>query len=90
MLVTVGGVAARGYYSYADAFLSASASNDVASPALTDKQVVKTTLISRARGLSLTTEVRLDSCPLNKAEPGIGDKHSKCELLESYVKPAEG
>ena len=56
MLVTVGGVAARGYYSYADAFLSkASASNDVASPALTDKQVVKTHFDFKGGGLSLTT-----------------------------------
>ena len=39
MLVTVGGIAARGYYSHADAFLSkASAGNDIESPARTDKQ----------------------------------------------------
>ena len=26
---------------------------------------------------------------LNKAEPGIGDKHFKCEELKAYVEPAE-
>ena len=91
VLVTVGGVAARGYYSYADAFLSkASASNDVASPALTDKQVVKTHFDFKSAGI-ISDYKRCDwtRAQLNKAEPGIGDKHFKCELLESYVKPAE-
>ena len=34
--------------------------------------------------------MRLDSCPNStRAEPGIGDKHFKCEELKAYVEPAE-
>ena len=90
VLLTVGGVAARGYYSHANAFLSkASAGNGVASPALTDKQV-KTHFDFKSAGL-ISDYKRCDwtRAQLNKAEPGIGDKHFKCEQLESYTKPAE-
>ena len=90
VLVTVGGIAARGYYSHADAFLSkASAGNDIESPALTDKQD-KVHFDFKSAGI-ISDYKRCDwtRVQLNKAEPGIGDKHFKCEELKAYVEPAE-
>ena len=90
VLVTVGGIAARGYYSHADAFLSkASAGNDIESPALTDKQD-KVHFDFKSAGI-ISDYKRCDwtRIQLNKAEPGIGDKHFKCEELKAYVEPAE-
>ena len=90
MLVTVGGIAARGYYSHADAFLSkASAGNDIESPALTDKQD-KVHFDFKSAGI-ISDYRRCDwtRVQLNKAEPGIGDKHFKCEELKSYEKPID-
>ena len=90
VLVTVGGIAARGYYSHADAFLSkASAGNDIESPALTDKQD-KVHFDFKSAGI-ISDYRRCDwtRVQLNKAEPGIGDKHFKCEELKAYVEPAE-
>ena len=90
MLVTVGGIAARGYYSHADAFLSkASAGNDIESPALTDKQD-KVHFDFKSVGI-ISEYKRCDwtRVQLNKAEPGIGDKHFKCKELKVYVEPAE-
>ena len=90
VLVTVGGIAARGYYSHADAFLSkASAGNDIASPALTDKQD-KVHFDFKSAGI-ISDYKRCDwtRIQLNKAEPGIGDKHFKCEELKSYEEPVD-
>ena len=90
MLVTVGGIAARGYYSHADAFLSkASAGNDIESPALTDKQD-KVHFDFKSAGI-ISDYKRCDwtRIQLNKAEPGIGDKHFKCEELRSYEEPVD-
>ena len=90
LLVTLGGVAVRGYYSHADAFLSkASAGNDIESPALTDKQD-KVHFDFKSAGI-ISDYRRCDwtRVQLNKAEPGIGDKHFKCEELKAYVEPAE-
>ena len=90
MLVTLGGIAARGYYSHADAFLSkASAGNDIESPALTDKQE-KAHIDFKSAGIISDYE-RCDwtRIQLNKAEPGIGGKHFKCEELRSYEEPVD-
>ena len=90
VLVTVGGIAARGYYSHADAFLSkASASNEIESPALTDKQD-KVHFDFKSAGI-ISDYKRCDwtRIQLNKAEPGIGDKHFKCEELRSYEEPVD-
>ena len=90
VLVTVGGIAARGYYSHADAFLSkASAGNDIESPALTDKQD-KAHFDFKSAGI-ISDYKRCDwtRIQLNKAEPGIGDKHFKCEELRSYEEPVD-
>ena len=90
VLVTVGGVAARGYYSYADAFLSkASASNDVASTALNGKKAKGHFGFKSAGIISDFKRCHWTRAQLNKAEPGIGDKHFKCEELKAYVEPAE-
>ena len=90
LLVTVGGLGARAYYSHADAFLSAkSAKDDAASSAQTDKQV-KTHFDFKSAGI-ISDYRRCDwtRVQLNKAEPGIGDKHFKCEEIKSYVQPFE-
>jgi hypothetical protein len=90
VLVTVGGIAARGYYSHADAFLSkASAGNDIESSALTDKQD-KVHFDFKSAGI-ISDYKRCDwtRIQLNKAEPGIGDKHFKCEELRSYEEPVD-
>ena len=90
VLVTVGGIAARGYYSHADAFLSkASAGIDIESPALTDKQD-KVLFDFKSAGI-ISDYKRCDwtRIQLNKAEPGLGDKHFKCEELRSYEKPVD-
>ena len=90
MLVTVGGIAARGYYSHADAFLSkASAGNDVASPALPDKQDKAHFDFKSAGIISDYKRCNWTRIQLNKAEPGIGDKHFKCEELRSYEEPVD-
>ena len=90
VLVTVGGVAARGYYSHADAFLSkALAGNDVASLASNGKQAKAHFGFKSAGIISDFKRCHWTRAQLNKAEPGIGDKHFKCEQLESYTKPAE-
>ena len=90
LLVTLGGLGARAYYSHADAFLSAkSAKDDAASSAQTDKQV-KTHFDFKSAGI-ISDYRRCDwtRVQLNKAEPGIGDKHFKCEEIKSYVQPFE-
>ena len=90
VLVTVGGIAARGYYRHADAFLSkASAGNDIESPALTDKQD-KVLFDFKSAGI-ISDYKRCDwtRIQLNKAEPGLGDKHFKCEELRSYEEPVD-
>ena len=90
VLVTVGGIAARGYYSHADAFLSkASAGNEIESPALTDKQD-KVHFDFKSAGI-ISDYKRCDwtRIQLNKAEPGLGDKHFKCEELRSYEEPVD-
>ena len=90
VLVTVIGLGARAYYSHADAFLSTkTARDDAASSALTDKQG-KAHFDFKSAGI-ISDYKRCDwtRTQLNKAEPGTGDEHFKCEELKSYVQPVE-
>ena len=90
VLVVAAGLGARAYYSHADAFLSTkSARDDAASSALTDKQG-KAHFDFKSAGI-ISDYKRCDwtRVQLNKAEPGTGDKHFKCEELKAYVEPAE-
>ena len=90
LLVTVSGLGARVYHSHADAFLSTmSARDDADSSALTDKQG-KSHFDFKSAGI-ISDYKRCDwtRVQLNKAEPGIGDKHFKCEELKAYAEPAE-
>ena len=90
LLVTVGGLGARGYYSHADAFLSTeSARNDAASSALTDKTDTARFDFKSAGLISDYKRCHWTRAQLNEAEPGKGDKHFKYEELKSYVQPAE-
>ena len=90
VLVTVGGLAVRGYYSHAEAFLSkVSAGNDVASSALNSQQAKAHFGFKSAGIISDFKRCHWTRAQLNKAEPGIGDKHFKCEELKAYVEPAE-
>ena len=90
LLVTVGGLGARGYYSHADAFLrTESAGNDAASFAVTDKQVEAHFDFKSAGIISDFQRCHWTRGQLNKAEPGIGNEYFKCEELKSYVEPVE-
>ena len=90
VLVTVSGLVARAYYSHADAFLSTkSARGDAASSALTDKQGKSHFDFKSAGIISDFKRCDWTRAQLNKAEPGKGDKHFKCEELKAYVEPAE-
>ena len=86
LLVTVGGLGARGYYSHVDAFLpTETAGNDAASPALTDKQAKAHFDFKSAGIISDFKRCDWTRAQLNKAEPGTGDEHFKCEQLKSYA-----
>ena len=91
MLVTLGGLGARGYYSHTDAFLPTElAGNDADSSAVSVKQA-KAHFDFKSAGI-ISDYKRCDwtTCAqLNKAEPGTGDRHFKCEELNSYVQPVE-
>ena len=90
VLVTVSGLVAWAYYSHADAFLSTkTARYDVASSALTEKQGKAHFDFKSAGIISDYRRCDWTRVQLNKAEPGIGDKHFKCEELKAYVEPAE-
>ena len=90
VLVAVSGLGARVYYSHADAFLpTKSARVHDASSALTDKQGNAHFDFKSAGIISDFKRCDWTRVQLNKAEPGIGDKHFKCEELKSYVEPAE-
>ena len=90
VLVVAVGLGARAYYSHADAFLSTkSARGDAASSALTDKQGKSHFDFKSAGIISDFKRCDWTRVQLNKAEPGIGDKHFKCEELKAYVEPAE-
>ena len=90
VLVTVSGLGARAYYSNTDAFLlPKSSKDDAASAALTDKQGKAHFDFKSAGIISDFKRCHWTRAQLNKAEPGIGDKHFKCEQLESYVEPGE-
>ena len=92
LLVTVGGLGARGYYSHADAFLpTETAENDAASSAVTDKQEQgRAHFDFKSAGIiSDFKRCHWTRAQLNKAEPGTGDEHFKCEELKSYVVPVE-
>ena len=90
VLVTVSGLGALSYFSHADAFLSTkSARDDAASSALTDKQRKAHFDFKSAGIISDFKRCDWTRVQLNKAEPGIGDRHFKCEELKSYVEPAE-
>ena len=90
VLVTVSGLGARDYFSHADAFFSTkSAGSDSASSALTDKQDQAHFDFKSAGIISDYKRCDWTRVQLNKAEPGTGDKHFKCEELKAYVEPAE-
>ena len=90
LLVVAVGLAARAYYSHAEAFLSPkSARDDAASSALTDKQGKAHFDFKSAGIISDFKRCDWTRVQLNKAEPGTGDKHFKCEELKAYVEPAE-
>ena len=90
VLVVAVGLGARAYYSHADAFLSTkSARGDSASSALTDKQGKFHFDFKSAGIISDFKRCDWTRAQLNKAEPGKGDKHFKCEELKAYVEPAE-
>ena len=90
LLVTVGGLGARGYYSHADAFLpTESAGNYVASSAVTAKRGNTHFDFKSAGIISDFKRCHWTRAQLNKAEPGTGDVHFKCEELKSYVEPVE-
>ena len=90
VLVVAVGLGARAYYSHADAFLSTkSARGDAASSALTDKQGKYHFDFKSAGIISVFKRCDWTRAQLNKAEPGKGDKHFKCEELKAYVEPAE-
>ena len=86
LLVTLGGLGARGYYSHADALLlTKSDGNDAASPAVTDKQAKAHFDFKSAEIVSDYKRRDWTRTQLNKAEPGRGDEHFKCEEFKSYV-----
>ena len=90
LLVTLGALGARGYYSHADGFLpTESAGNDAASFALTDKQAKAHFDFKSAGIISEYKRCDWTRAQLNKAEQGKGDEHFKCEELKSYVQPVE-
>ena len=90
LLLAVGCLGARSYYSHTDAFLSKGlAGNNAASSALTDKQGKAHFDFKSAGIISDYRRCDWTRVQLNKAEPGIGDKHFKCEELKAYVEPAE-
>ena len=90
LLVTVGGLGARGYYSHADAFLpTESVGNDVASSAVTANRGNTHFDFKSAGIISDFKRCHWTRAQLNKAEPGTGDVHFKCEELKSYVEPVE-
>ena len=90
LVVTVGGLGARGYYGHADAFLSTRlAGNDAASSAVTDKKGKAHLDFKSAGIISDFKRCHWTRTQLNKTEPGTGDEHFKCEELKSYVEPAE-
>ena len=89
VIVTVSGLGVRAYYSHADAFLTTKLARDDDASALTDKQG-KAYFDFKSAGI-ISDYKRCDwtRVQLNKAEPGIGDEHFKCEELKSYVEPVE-
>ena len=87
--MTVSGLGARGYFSHADAFLSTKSADSDVSSALTDKQDKAHFDFKSAGIISDYRRCGWTPLQLNKAEPGIGDKHFKCEELKAYVEPAE-
>jgi len=90
LLVTVGGLCARGYYSNADASLpTKTAENYAGSSAVTDKQGRAHYDFKSAGIISDFKRCHWTRAQLNKAEPGTGDEHFKCEELKSYVVPVE-
>ena len=90
VIVTVIGLGARDYFIQADPFLSTkSAGSNSASSALTDKQDQAHFDFKSAGIISDYKRCDWTRVQLNKAEPGTGDKHFKCEELKAYVEPAE-
>ena len=91
VLVVAGGLGALAYYIPVDAFISTKSSrdDDAASSALTDKQSKAHFDFKSAGIISDFKRCDWTRIQLNKAEPGIGDKHFKCEELKAYVEPAE-
>ena len=90
LIVGLGGLGARAYYSHADGFLSTeSAGKDAAPSAATDKQGTAHFDFKSAGIISEYKRCDWTRAQLNKAEPGKGDEHFKCEELKSYVEPAE-
>ena len=89
LLVVAGGLGALANYIPVDAFLSTKSADSDVSSALTDKQDKAHFDFKSAGIISDFKRCDLTRVQLNKAEPGIGDKHFKCEELKAYVEPAE-
>ena len=90
LLVTVGCLYARGYYSQADTLLpTETAESDAASSAVTDKQGIANYDFKSAGIISDFKRCHWTRGQLNKAEPGTGNEYFKCEELKSYVEPVE-
>ena len=90
LLVVAGGLGALAYYIPVDAVISTKSSrDDAASSALTDKQGKAHFDFKSAGIISDFKRCDWTRVQLNKAEPGTGDKHFKCEELKAYVEPAE-
>ena len=90
LVVVVGGLLAWGRYSYEDTMRSTeSPGHDAASAAVIVKQDKDRFDFKSAGIISDFKRCDWTRVQLNKAEPGIGDKHFKCEELKAYVEPAE-
>ena len=89
VLVVAGGLGALAYYIPVDAFISTKSARNAASSALTDKQGNAHFDFKSAGIISDFKRCDWTRVQLNKAEPGIGDKHFKCEEVKAYVEPAE-
>ena len=81
---------ARVYFSHSDLFHSTGLLGDDAAASAVSDKADKTHLDFKSAGLiSDYKRCHWTRAQLNEAEPGKGDKHFKCEELESYVEPAE-
>ena len=89
LLVVAGGLGALANYIPIDAFLPTKSADSDVSSTLTDKQDKAHFDFKSAGIISDFKRCDWTRVQLNKAEPGIGDKHFKCEEIKSYVQPFE-